>query len=94
MGSLCAHARLPVRHGNVREEKQQQLPEIPGAKGKKKKNVNVFSTNLNLTVRCASFYPEGCVREGLPRPQAPHQPAHRPLLHDADDRSVDKCTFF
>lgn len=60
----------------------------------KKKNVNVFSTYLNLTVRCASFYPEGCVREGLPRPQAPHQPAHRPLLHDADDRSVDKCTFF
>lgn len=28
----------------------------------------------------------GCVCEGLPRPQAPHQPAHHPLLHDADDR--------
>lgn len=32
VGSLCAHARLPVRHGDVREEKQPQLPEIPGAK--------------------------------------------------------------
>lgn len=28
----------------------------------------------------------GCVCEGLPRPTPPHQPAHHPLLHDADDR--------
>lgn len=28
----------------------------------------------------------GRVCEGLPGPSAPHQPAHHPLLHDADDR--------
>lgn len=53
---------------------------------------SVFSTNLTVKGSCASFYSTGCVREGLPRPQAPHQPAHCPLLNDADDRSVDMCT--
>lgn len=95
VGSLCAHARLPVRHGNVREEKQPQLPEISGAKKQTKhlKNLysNVLSTNLTSVMCRASFYLVGRVCEGLPRPQAPHQPAHRPLLHDAHDWSVHKC---